>query len=216
MKLPKHWTPRYFKDRFLLEIFYRTNLKSPWLTKEATKILDSRLKPTDLILEFGSGRSTVWFAKRVKKVTSVESNHVWIKKVQRILERDGLLSKVEIWHIKRTKDYPNKLKIEDYSQYDKLFEQIDFQSIDCCLVDGGDRDYLAISSLEKIKIGGMLVIDNINWWWPRKIILSPKSRTLENGFATRLWKELSEKLKEWECIWTTNGVTDTAFWIKNK
>jgi hypothetical protein len=42
----------------------------PWLTRQAVEILEDWLKPGYVGLEWGSGRSTLWFARRVSHLTS--------------------------------------------------------------------------------------------------------------------------------------------------
>jgi len=37
-----------------------------WLTRDGVRFLDQALKPTDVGLEFGSGRSSIWFARRMQ------------------------------------------------------------------------------------------------------------------------------------------------------
>jgi hypothetical protein len=61
-----HWTPRYVKNRLALMAYERFNPEQPWLTRNMIEILENWLKPTDVGLEFGSGRSTTWFARRVR------------------------------------------------------------------------------------------------------------------------------------------------------
>ena len=78
-------------------------------------------------------------------------------------------------------------------------------------MDGLYRDYCALHSLRVIRPGGVLIIDNINWFVPNTS-RSPSSR--RSDFASEVWKEVYNKLKDWRCIWTTSGVTDTAFFFK--
>ena len=73
----RHLTPRYIWNRTALIVYERANPGQPWLTPDMIKILDSWLCPADVGLEFGSGRSTSWFAARVKHLTSVEHNPEW-------------------------------------------------------------------------------------------------------------------------------------------
>ena len=49
-------------------------------------------------------------------------------------------------------------------------------SLDFALVDGHYRDYSAKFILPKIKPGGMLIIDNVNWYLPCRS-KAPNSRT---------------------------------------
>ena len=66
----------------------------PWLTRESIGILDRLLRPEDIGIEFGSGRSTAWFAQRVKRLRSVEHNPVWHARVARQLA-SGEIGNVE-------------------------------------------------------------------------------------------------------------------------
>src|SRR4030081_832931 len=47
---------------------------SPWMTPDAVRHLDQRLSADDVILELGSGASTAWYARRVRRVVSLEPN----------------------------------------------------------------------------------------------------------------------------------------------
>jgi len=87
MRTIKHWTPRYVYDRLAVLIDERKNPDHPWLTADMVRILETWLKPTDVGLEFGSGRSTIWFANRLKKLTSVEHNKEWYRKVSDMLAK---------------------------------------------------------------------------------------------------------------------------------
>ena len=47
------------------------------LDAQAISILASVLRPSDNGLEYGSGRSTVWFARRTTSLISVETSRLW-------------------------------------------------------------------------------------------------------------------------------------------
>jgi len=54
---------------------------TPWLTVDAVKFIEDNFDPTDTVFEWGSGGSTLWFAERVKHVTSVEHDIDWYMKL---------------------------------------------------------------------------------------------------------------------------------------
>jgi len=90
-------------------------------------------------------------------------------------------------------------------------------SLDFVLVDGACRDYCAYASISKIRSGGILVIDNINWYIPRPSSVesvSPSSLKHDDDFETETWSKVWEQIHDWRFIWTTNGVTDTALFQK--
>ena len=62
----------------------------PWLVKDSIKFLESILTRDSIVLETGSGNSTVWFAERVKKVISFEHDKVWYDKTKKILDMEEL------------------------------------------------------------------------------------------------------------------------------
>jgi hypothetical protein len=74
MKSFRHWSPRYIYNRVNEMIYQRSYPDHPWLTKTANSILVNLLKKDDIGLEFGSGRSTLWFARRMSFLTSIIQN----------------------------------------------------------------------------------------------------------------------------------------------
>ena len=67
-----HRTPRYVYHRTRQLCYERAHPDEPWLTPAAIGLLATLLRPADTGAEFGSGRSTLWFAARVAALTSVE------------------------------------------------------------------------------------------------------------------------------------------------
>ena len=80
-------------------------------------------------------------------------------------------------------------------------------------MDGAYRDFSAKFILPKIKPGGMLIIDNVNWFLPSQS-RSPNSRTHQLGPDGDIWREVASELKGWRTIWTTSGIWDTAIFFK--
>ena len=64
--------------------------ETPWLGYRAVKRLDELIEPDWRILEFGSGMSTIWFARRCAFVLSLETDDRWFANVRAHLERAGL------------------------------------------------------------------------------------------------------------------------------
>lgn len=60
----------------------RRNPDKPWLTPGAVAFLDGHLTPEMAGLEFGSGRSTAWFARKLARLVSVEHHEEWFKIVR--------------------------------------------------------------------------------------------------------------------------------------
>ena len=81
-------------DLVRVRMFELRNPAAPWLASEAVGLLSQLLRPIDHGLEFGSGRSTVWFAERTAGLTSVETNARWFACVERELQRRALRQRV--------------------------------------------------------------------------------------------------------------------------
>jgi predicted O-methyltransferase YrrM len=204
-----HWTPTYIYDRLAVIRYEKKHPDAPWITASMISILEDWLRPADVGLEFGSGRSTVWFASRVARLTSVEHNPVWHEIVSKRLAAKMLQDRVDY----RLCD--DGLGDTADTRYAKVVGEFQVRSLDFVFVDGRSRDHIALASLEKIKPGGALIIDNINWYIPHSPKpRSPASRDAADGCASPVWGKVVEQVKGWRLIWTTNGVSDTALWTK--
>jgi predicted O-methyltransferase YrrM len=203
-----HRTPRYVQSRVRQMLYERTHPDDPWLTPTAIRLLSTLLRPTDRGTEFGSGRSTVWFAARVAALTSVEHDPRWHEAVTSSLEERSL-GNVE--YILAPEDQP--MEHGDKSAYARTALAFPNSSLDFALVDGHYRDYSAKFIIPKLKPGGMLIIDNVNWYLPCRS-KAPNSRTAALGPATRAWAEVGRELAQWRTIWTSSGVWDTAIFIR--
>lgn len=206
MRSFRHWTPRYIWDRFTDILHRQIQPERPWLAPTANVFLESFLRKTDIGLEFGSGRSTIWFARRVAFLTSVEHDRVWHERIKELLNKHCLFNVNYLF-------YPYDVaEEEDKSHYVRTSHHFADNSLDFALVDGIYREACALASVDKIRPGGILIIDNANWYLPSDS-RSANSRSREEGPASARWGRLLDKVARWRCLWTT-GVHDTAIFIK--
>ncbi len=199
----------YFLDRLdrvwildaVKQILYeRKHPDSPWLVPASIPIIDSLIKPDDTGIEFGSGRSTLWLAKRLKHLVSIEHNYSWYNKIKVCIPENVSLHLVG----------------ESPRDYTEIIDNMPV--VDFCLVDGMWRDLCLEKMLPKIKQNGVLVLDNADNYFPKRK-LSRSIRYKRDAFkAGGADKERMErvyaKLKNWRCIWTSTAIQDTAIWIK--
>lgn len=197
-----HLTPYYVLKRMAVMYYEYRNPQHPWLTADAVKILSSMLLSTDIGVEYGSGRSTKWFAQRLQHLTSIENDSNWFYKVNQSLV--DLPNKAGV-------DYRLCVSDEEYAAQPYTFTD---NSIDFCLIDGAVRDHCALAMLPKIRAGGIIVVDNANWFLPNDYTKSPNSRRKHEGFASETWELFASEVSGFRRIWTTNGIWDTAIWIK--
>jgi hypothetical protein len=206
MRSFRHWTPRYIKNRLTDFYYEKTHPSQPWLTRTANEILDSYLKKTDVGLEFGSGRSTLWIAKRIAHLTSVEDNDAWAANVLKMLTQAGLAN-VDY------RFFPIDSSDARASKYVKVADEFADTSLDFCLVDGTLREYCTLKVVDKIRPGGLLVIDDVQRYLP-STSFSPSSRSLTAGADGPIWQEVERRIADWRRIWTSSGTRDTALFFK--
>ena len=174
----KHWTPHYLVNR-TFEIFYRKkHFDYPWLTQKANLILSSCIHESDVGLEFGSGMSTLWFARRVSHLTSVEHDRRWYQKIKNIIDERKITN---VRYLFCKKDQLEER--ENEAKYLKVIRDFQQNSLDFSLVDGVYRDSCANAVIDKLRHGGILIIDNANWFLPCNSE-SPNSRNVSQGTAT--------------------------------
>jgi len=84
IKLINEWLPTLLQDHSPL------NDEIPWLTLKAIKWLEKNLKPNMTVFEYGSGGSTIFIAKRVSKIVSVEHDSFWYNKVLEVMKEKSI------------------------------------------------------------------------------------------------------------------------------
>ena len=72
---------------------------------------------------------------------------------------------------------------------------------------------ISLKVLPKLKHEGILIIDNINLYLPNAS-RSPNSIRRFDNTNDSDWASVQVQIDSWEMVWTTNGVSDTALWIK--
>jgi hypothetical protein len=86
----RHRNGRYLWNRRNEVVYHLRHPEHPWLTWKAVELLRGWLKPTDVAIEFGSGRSTLWFVHKVARLTSVEHDAAWFERISSQLREVGI------------------------------------------------------------------------------------------------------------------------------
>ncbi len=190
--------PRYIVARIKNYLYFRNNKDLPWMTKEANDFLIKNLKKDMVLLEFGSGRSTHFYASNVEQVFSREHHKEWFEKVSNDLKH---FYNVDYKFYESLDTYADTSEIED-------------NSLDIVIVDGRNRVNCLLNSIDKLKIGGLLVLDNAERYmiYPT---LSPAKYVRDD--RNQKWIEAEKILKDrfWRYD-TTDNVSDTLFFFKRK
>lgn len=128
----------------LLKVGARSS--SPWLPYSFVRHLRRLCERSWRVLEFGSGASTVWLARRVAHVISHEHDAAWHARTSAKLETLGR-GNVELRLLMQRDAYA---AVDVYGA-----RQFDF-----VLVDGHWRDACAESALRAVRPGGFVYLDN--------------------------------------------------------
>jgi hypothetical protein len=115
----------------------------PWISYRAVKFLDQKITPDWRVIEFGSGMSTLWFARRCGFLHSIEIDDHWYQLVSRRLQGA-------------------KNVRYDLRPLDQYYDMSDYPeaSVDLAFVDGEWRSRCVENVVSKIRPGGLLYLDN--------------------------------------------------------
>jgi len=205
MRTANHLTLRYVRDRGVAWLYQRRHPDSPWLTAQAISLLRLLLRPTDCGLEFGSGRSTLWLSRRTAHLVSVETSPRWSARIAANLQRLDLARQAELHLVPADEDRPNDPEREAYLAF-----AAPANSLDYVLVDAVYRGECALRAATALRPGGLLVVDNVERYLPSTTRAPERLRSE----PTAVWLEVQRRVADWRRIWTSNGVCDTAIWIK--
>ncbi len=167
--------------------------QQPWITFKAIDFLNENLKSTDKVFEYGGGGSTLFFAKRVAEIITVEHNEEWFKILSDTVQQKNIKSWKGNFVLPEKGDLftppdfgnPDHYSADDvpsygfnYKTYVSVIDQYPDNYFDCVLVDGRSRPACIKHSISKIKKGGFLVLDNSD----RAYYLSKTSQLLAGAF----------------------------------
>ena len=138
-------------------------MMTPWMSPREIELIQSYLQPGNVMLEWGSGGSTVTFSPKVDKYYSIEHVKDWYTKVDEELNRLGLSNKVDNYLIEP--DHPRTIPTK-YQEFQTYIEHVDVLSIkfDRVLVDGRARAQCAERVLPYLNEGAIVFIHD---FWQR-------------------------------------------------
>lgn len=116
----------------------------PWVTYSFIDFIKPRLNKNLSIFEYGSGNSTLFYAKNVRRVVSVEHDEAWYHKIvnEKATNAEMIFTALE--------------KDGEYSQKAKLLNE----QFDIIIVDGRDRVNCCKHSVDALSTNGVLVLDD--------------------------------------------------------
>lgn len=173
----------------------------PWLTVGAISFLKRIIRKDMAIFEYGAGGSTLFFARRVKEVMTIEHDREWHQKVlealQKLRQTNWMAELVEPEpdpgysgkkpgdpdaYISSDENYRGK----SFKAYAKSIEKFPDGYFDVVLIDGRARPSCFKHAVKKVKDGGYMILDNAereeyayiheylaNNAWQKKIFCGP-------------------------------------------
>lgn len=134
----------WFESFLLLQSVDKNKNPIPWFSYPFIDFLTPRLKKNLVLFEFGSGNSTLFFAKMVKEVISVEHNKEWYKIVNNAKPSNVKLVQTESDSVTDYVEYFNNLK----------------EKVDIIIVDGLHRNDCLINAINKLSENGVIILDD--------------------------------------------------------
>lgn len=116
----------------------------PWLNYPVISFLNDKLDKNIVVFEYGSGFSSIFFAKRVKRVISIEYDEKWHSTVQTLVPENG-----QVHYVPLNDEYPSSIG--------KIMKN---EKCNLILVDGRRRVECAIEAHKYLANDGVLIFDD--------------------------------------------------------
>ena len=188
----------YIANRLRQKLREHRHPDEPWWTSGSVELVDRWLGPDDIVVEFGSGRSTAWLAKRASSVTSVEHHEGWCEKVRGQLQSAGR-SNAEV-----------RLAADEPEAYVAAADDIARPTF--IVVDGRHRDACTRWAMDRLAPGGVILLDDSQRYLPHGGQFTKRS-VPNTPELTPLWEELLPKLAGWRRLTYSDGVSDTTLLV---
>lgn len=157
--------PRMAWARFRYFLWERANPDKPWLCPGTVEFCRTHLSKSMTALEFGSGRSTRWFAGLVGKLISIEHCAEWYEVVKQQLVAAGIENvDYRFVSLNHPETEPERKLYDPTPDYVAVVDQLKDASLGLGIVDGHYRTTCTRHLVPKIAPGGYLLVDDINMW----------------------------------------------------
>ncbi len=211
------WTPTLASD---FPAWYASNRQGrtpiedeePWITIPALKFIETRVMGIGNVLEWGSGGSTIFYARRAAKVVSIEHDRCWNVKVKDEINRLAL-GNIESYLVEPQlradggtsdpvdpADYgsdADEFRRHEFSRYVATIDSLQSR-FDLISIDGRARPACLAHAVPWVADGGYLLLDNSdrNYYfthlpsvlqnWPRFDFPGPYKHSGQFGMTT-IW-----------------------------
>jgi SAM-dependent methyltransferase len=162
----RYWArhPWILGRRIYYYFYEHSHPEEPFLAPAAVRFLDENLSRTGRGLEWGSGRSTPWFAVRLGQLVAVEHDEVWYRDISSRLETSSMRNvDYRLIPLDHPVHEPTQPRYERVPGYVACIREFADESFDFVVVDGHYRQACVLEALSKLKPGGLLLVDDTNW-----------------------------------------------------
>jgi hypothetical protein len=121
----------------------------PWYTYPSIDFLKYRAYEDKVVLEFGGGQSTLWWAERAKHVVTIEGDPEWYGRIKHTMPDNVDLSCVSM----RDRD-TNAYEVEE------VLASRPFSHYDVVVIDGLYREEMVDIACRLVAADGIIVCDN--------------------------------------------------------
>jgi predicted O-methyltransferase YrrM len=123
----------------------------PWIVPAAVGWLGRRIRSDWSVLELGSGRSTLWFARRAGRVISFEDNEYWYPQTRERLEK-ARLDNVDL-RLTPVEDFPGEVAALPEASFDLVV-------VDFLEAPAVTRVDAITPAMKRVRSGGFLLLDD--------------------------------------------------------
>lgn len=140
-------------------------LKNPWpcYSFESIDFISQSLPTDGVVFEYGSGTSTLWYQNHCTNTISVEHNQFWYETIQRRINSNSQITLFPEKLVESSTKNIYKSIVEpqrSFEDYVKSIDRYPDNHFDLVSVDGRARTGCIFHAAFKVRVGGMLVLDN--------------------------------------------------------
>ncbi|MDX1937822.1 MAG: hypothetical protein SFU21_11940 [Flavihumibacter sp.] len=184
----------------------------PWLTFDAIDFLKKTIKKDNAVFEFGGGGSTLFFLDHAKEVVTVEHDGAWFSDLVKIIGNNHYWKGTFI-EPEATERHGNPAIVNDYASDDTGFKKFSFKKyataidsyndnyFDIVLVDGRARTSCIAHAINKIKQGGLLIVDNAErqyYFAENKLAIETHFNLIQNHWGAVPFSSSFSKTAIWQ------------------
>lgn len=155
----RYWIshPRFAFGAASVKVYFFAHPGYPRIARDCIGHLEKAVSPSWECFEWGSGHSTIFFAKRTKHVVSIEPDKSWY---DRVVEwaRAAKLTNLDLRHVPVSD--PSEPRSKESVAYSDSILAFPDESFDCIFVDGVLRNECMANAPRKLKPGGIAILDD--------------------------------------------------------